>query len=58
MQHLDEQVVAGYLSVQMHVAKVVLSLRAEGAQLGQLHNQLAELILKLRVGGQGVFKES
>lgn len=33
VQHLDQQVVAGNLSTQMHVAQVVLGLRAERAQL-------------------------
>lgn len=58
VQHLDEQVVAGHLSAQMHVAQVVLSLRAEGAQLRQPYDQLAELLLELRVGGQGVLQQS
>lgn len=58
VQHLDEQIIAGHLSTQMHVAQVVLSLRAEGAQLRQPHHQLAELLLELRVGGQGVLQQS
>lgn len=58
MQHLDEQVVAGHLPAQMHVAQVVLGLRAEGAQLWQPHDQLAELLLELWVGGQGVLQQS
>lgn len=58
VQHLNEQVVAGHLSAQMHVAQVVLCLRAEGAELRQPHNQLAELLLELRVGGQSVLQQS
>ncbi|KAA8592128.1 hypothetical protein FQN60_017583 [Etheostoma spectabile] len=49
---------SGHLSAQMHVAQVVLRLRAEGAQLRQPHNQLAELLLELRVGRQGVLQQS
>lgn len=58
MQHLNEQVVAGHLSAQVHEAQVVLRLRAEAAQLRQTHHQLAELLLELRVGGQGVLQQS
>lgn len=58
MQHLYQQVVAGHLSTHVHVAQVVLSLRAEGAQLWQPYQQLAELLLELGVGGQGVFQQS
>lgn len=58
MQHLDEQVVAGYLSAQVHVAQVVLGLRAERAQLRQPDHQLAEFILKLRVRGKSVLQQS
>ena len=58
VQHLNEQIVAGHLSAQMHVAQVVLSLRAEGAQLRQSYDQLTELLLELRVGGQGVLQQS
>jgi len=58
MQHLNEQVVAGHFSAQMHVAKVVLGLRAERAQLWKPNHQLTELVLELRVGGQGVLQQS
>lgn len=58
VQHLNEQVVAGHLSTQMHVAQVVLGLRAEGPQLRQPHHQLAELLLELWVAGQGVLQQS
>lgn len=58
VQHLDQQVVAGHLAAQVHVAQVVLGLRAEGAQLRQPDRQLAELLLELRVGGQGVLQQS
>lgn len=57
VQHLDEQVVAGHLPAQVHVAQVVLGLRAQRAQLRQPHHQLAELLLELRVGGQAVLQQ-
>lgn len=57
VQHLDQQVVAGHLSVQVHVAQVVLGLGAEGAQLRQTHHQLIELLLKLGVCGQSVLQQ-
>jgi len=57
VQHLDEQVVAGHLPAQVHVAQVVLGLRAERAQLRQPHHQVAELVLELRGGGQRVLQQ-
>lgn len=58
VKHLNEQVVAGHLSAQVHVAQVVLSLGAEAPQLRQPNHQLAELLLELWVGGQGVLQQS
>ena len=57
VQHFYEQVVAGHLPAQVHVAQVVLRLGAEGSELRQPLAQLAVLIQELRVGAQGVLKQ-
>lgn len=49
VQHLDEQVVAGYVAIQVLVVKVFLSLQADGADLREPQQQLAKFVCLLRV---------
>lgn len=57
MQHLDEQVVAGHIAVQVLVVKVFLGLQADGADLRQPQQQLAEFICLLRVVAHDVIEQ-
>lgn len=49
VQHLDEQVVAGHVAIQVLVVQILLSLQADGADLRQSQQQLAEFICLLWV---------
>lgn len=49
VQHLNEQVVAGHVAVQVFVVKVFFGLQADGSDLGQPEEQLTKLVRLLRV---------
>lgn len=49
VKHFDEQVVAGHVAVQVFVVKVFFGLQADGSDLWQPEQQLAELVRLLRV---------
>lgn len=57
MQHLNEQVVAGHVAVQVLVVKIFLGLQADGADLRQSQQQLAEFICLLWVVTHDVIEQ-
>lgn len=57
VQHLDEQVVAGHVAVQVFVVQVLLGLQADGSDLRQPQEQLAELVRLLRVVAHDVVQQ-
>lgn len=57
VQHFNEQVVAGHVAVQVFVVKVLFGLQADGSDLRQPEQQLAELVRLLRVVAHDVVQE-
>lgn len=57
VQHLDEQVVAGHVAVQVFVVQVLLRLQADGSDLRQPQEQLAKLVRLLRVVAHDVVQQ-
>lgn len=57
VQHFNEQVVAGHVAVQVFVVKVLFGLQADGSDLRQPEEQLAELVRLLRVVAHDVVQE-
>lgn len=57
MQHLNKQVVAGNVAVQVFVVQIFLGLQADGADLRQPQQQLAEFICLLWVVTHDVIKQ-
>lgn len=57
MQHFNEQVVAGHISVQVFVVQVFFSLQTDGADLRQPEQQLAKLISLLWVVAHDVVQQ-
>lgn len=57
VQHFNEQVVAGHISVQVFVVKVFFGLQADRSDLWQPEEQLAELVRLLRVVAHDVVQE-
>lgn len=57
MQHLDKQVVAGNVAIQVLVVQIFLGLQADGADLRQPQQQLAEFICLLWVVTHDVIEQ-
>lgn len=57
IQHLSEQFAAWYLSIEVFIAQVILSLCAQNSQLSQMQQQLTESVHMLRIHTQCVFQQ-
>lgn len=57
VEHFDEQVVAGHVAVQVFVVQVFFGLQADGSDLWQPEEQLAELVRLLRVVAHDVVQQ-
>lgn len=57
VQHFNKQVVAGHVSIQVFVVKVFFGLQADGSDLRQPEEQLAELVRLLRVVAHNVVQQ-